>query len=197
MRKAVIRGGLAEVRQAARRIDTEGETPGALPTEGGSSVEGFCAAARAIADAPDLDRAALGMARLAVACGDCHRSANIHSALRAGPSSGLGGGGVGHMLEHEQAADQLHSGLVEPSDPLWRRGAETLATAPLKKSQMPRDPKLTDAVFAAEKQAHEIADRAQRAATPCERVELYGRFRRVVRRVSRLHERMWGPGVLR
>jgi hypothetical protein len=192
LRKAVIRGDLAAARREALRLAAIATAPDMAPGSPALTTA-FGDAARAAADAQTLAQAGADVARVAAACGACHRSSGVHAALRTSPASRLGGV-VGHMKEHELAADQLHAALVEPSDEQWRQGAEALTAAPLKRSLLPRDPHLTDAVFAAEQRTHDLAARAAGATTLAERVEIYGRLLAACADCHRLHERIWGPG---
>lgn len=195
VRKAVIRGDLIAVREPARRLADQIATPDMAPGNP-AATDALRQAALSGAEAPDLPHAAFASARIAAACGSCHQASNVHTALRTqGPSTV--GGVVGHMIEHQQAADELLAGLVEPSDRLWQEGAAHLERAPLKRDKLPRDSRLTDDVLAEEQRIHQLAARAREVPPGPERTELYAQVLSSCAECHALHQRVWGPSALR
>ena len=68
------------------------------------------------------------------------------------------------MLEQQRAVDLMVQGLTVPSTSAWNEGAATLASAPLRDKDLPRDPELTRAwQRSAETRVHELAERARSA----------------------------------
>ncbi|HQZ39698.1 MAG TPA: hypothetical protein PLH72_11730 [Vicinamibacterales bacterium] len=133
---AVIRGDLAAVGPAARALATldDQQFPAGAPDQ----VKAMKAAAARAADATDALAAGRATAEMLTACGNCHRTVGTRPAVPARPRPEVGGV-VGHMLEHQLAADQLLEGLVIPSDTLWRAGARALMVAPLNPRELPVD----------------------------------------------------------
>jgi hypothetical protein len=111
-------------------------------------------------------------AAMLAACGDCHRAAGTSPALSS-PAGQAVGGVVGHMLAHQQAVDLMVQGLAVPSTSAWNEGADMLAAAPLRSKSLPRDPKLTQAVWTAEARVHELAKRSRSADDTRSRIYVY------------------------
>jgi cytochrome c553 len=191
MRNAIIRGDLAALREPARRLAEGASNPDMAPAHPGAT-EAMRQAARAAAEAPDLTRAAAAAARLAGACGGCHRLSNVHAALPTSAGSTMGGV-VGHMVDHQRAADELYAALVEPSELLWQQGANRLDVVPLRREKLPRDPKLTDALIAAEARVHELVARARQSMNLDERTGVYADILATCSTCHSLHARIWGP----
>jgi hypothetical protein len=89
--------------------------------------------------------------------------------------------------------DQLHAGLVEPSDTHWIQGADALLAAPLKRKQLPGDRRLTPEVFAAEARVHDLAARARGATSREQRIDTYAAILATCADCHRLHQDIWGP----
>jgi hypothetical protein len=70
-----------------------------------------------------------------------------------------------------------------------------LKGAPLKKEELPNDPKLTEEIKAYESQVHQIAERARKANDPKTRVAVYSEVIAGCAECHSLHGRAWGPGV--
>jgi cytochrome c553 len=100
---------------------------------------------------------------------------------------------VGHMLDHQRAADHLMQGLIVPSSTLWNQGAQGLRQAPLSNGKLPKDQKLTADVAAGELHVHQLGDRAAGTSDPQARSALYGELLGTCARCHSLHQNIWGP----
>lgn len=129
MKQSLIVGNLVAYRQAAAWL-AEHELPATAPDNwkerGGVMQE----AAKAGRDAVDVRSAAEALGRVGTACAACHKELG-RPGLPAGEPPGGGSGAALHMARHQWAADRLWDGLIVPSDPLWIKGAEVMADAPL------------------------------------------------------------------
>jgi cytochrome c551/c552 len=149
-------------------------------------------AARRTADASTMLEAALGTADMLKTCGDCHQVAGTRPS--APLASGVEVGGVvGHMLEHQRAADQMLQGLVIPSSTSWRSGAEGFRVAPLRRDKLPDDPMLTPQLIASEKRIHGLAEQAGKTEAAAARAVFYGQIIASCADCHSLHRKVWGP----
>jgi cytochrome c553 len=193
--QAVIRGDLDSVKPAADWL-AKHEATLELDKASAGQVAQMREAARRAAEADDIPTAAEATASMLATCGTCHRAARVVPPAGADERPRVGGT-VGHMLEHQRAVDTMMQGLVVPSATLWREGAEALKAAPLKASDLPRDPGLTRDILAAEDAIHLLADRAATASETPARVKTYGQIIASCARCHGLHGRIWGPGTPR
>jgi hypothetical protein len=187
--EAVIRGDLEAARKAAGPIATRDLTG---PANTAAARDELKSLAGRVVSAPDLAAAATATGTMLRACGDCHRLAGVMPVLKL-PVRPAVGKTVGHMLEHQRAADQLLQGLVIPSSTSWNQGAQALRTAPLRMGQLPKDPKLTEDVAAGEQRIHQLADQAAGASEPAARAAVYGQMLTACATCHALHKGIWGP----
>jgi hypothetical protein len=189
--EAVIRGDLAAVRAPATWL-AEHDAPSSLPAGSAPFVADMRRAARRTAQAPTILEAALGTADMLKTCGDCHRGVGTFpsAALPATPEVG---GMVGHMLEHQRAADQMLQGLIVPSSASWRAGADGFSAAALRAESLPNDPQLTPELVASEKRIHELAAQAGKADAPDARAVFYGQIIARCADCHAVHRKVWGP----
>jgi hypothetical protein len=115
--------------------------------------------------ATDVAGAAAATASMLATCGDCHTAMKV-SPTPAQVVPPAVGGVVGHMLAHQQAADDLFRGLVIPSASTWYYGAKQLGSAPLRRQELPRDQKLTRRVTEAEARARPTTRTRAPRSTP-------------------------------
>jgi hypothetical protein len=170
---AVIRGDLPAVAPAARVVAQE-SLPAVL--EGLSPyVAAMKQAALHAAEARDVLAAAKATAAMLNACGECHRSARVTPTV-ATPKAPQVGGVVGHMLEHERAADQMLHGLIVPSDAAWRDGARRLVAAPLHPTELPADAEARRAMAQTEERVHRLATDAVQARDSRARAGFYAQL---------------------
>jgi cytochrome c553 len=189
---AVIRGDLAAVKPAAAWLaDHDPETP--LPTGTATFVAAMKAAARRAANAETVLAAAIATASMLKTCGDCHRAAGTMPAAPQTPRPDLGGV-VGHMLQHQTAADQMAQGLMIPSNTLWRTGTRGFQGAPLHPRALPAGAKLPASLMASEERIHQLASQALLAEDPGARAVFYGQILARCADCHAQHRTLWGPG---
>jgi hypothetical protein len=191
LHEAVIRGDLAAVTPVARQL-AEQEPPGSAPAASAALVAEMRRAARRAVDAETILAAAIATASMLKTCGDCHRSVGTMPAPPQVPQPELGGV-VGHMLEHQRAADQMAQGLIVPSNATWRAGAEGFRGAPLHPRALPGGVKLPAQVLASEERIHQLASQAVRAEDPGARAMFYGQILARCADCHAQHKTLWGP----
>lgn len=191
--EALIRGDLAAVRAPAAELS-------ALPTPAGMSpsaapyVAAIRMAGRQAFASTSLASAAHAVADMLTQCGTCHREVGIPVAV-ATPKGHDVGGIVGHMLEHQRAADEMLEGLIAPSASSWRSGAERLADARLLPDQkLPDDLRLLQQVQQSERRLHTVARSAAAEGIDAPaRQALYAQIMTTCAECHSLHRRIWGP----
>ena len=188
---AIVRGDLDDARRRARQVASREFT--GLPVAAAGQLAGMRAAAGRVAAAADLPTAATAAGVMLGTCGECHRAVGAMPAVHVRPSPAVGDT-VGHMLAHQQAIEHLLQGLVVPSSSAWNAGAQALRTAPLKRSKLPDDPKLSSEIAAGETRLHELADEAAGTSAPPARAAIYGQMVSTCSRCHALHKNIWGPG---
>jgi hypothetical protein len=189
--EAVIRGDVAAATAPAVWLANHEAT--SLPPGSAPFVAQMQRAARRTADASSVLEAALGTADMLKTCGDCHRAMGTMPAVAIQPVPPAVHGVVGHMLAHQQAADQMLQGLVVPSSALWRTGSGGLQAAPLRPAALPSERKLSRALIASEKRLHTLASQASRAEEPAARAVFYGQILARCAACHALHPGVWGP----
>jgi cytochrome c553 len=189
--EALIRGDLAAVRQPARDL-AQLPAPTGLPDGAAPFVANLRSEGRHAADASTLAEAATATSRMLTQCGDCHRAVGAVVAVTT-PGGHDVGGIVGHMLEHQRAADDMLQGLFAPSASQWRQGADGLRVAALQPAQMPSDPKLTATIRAAESRLHALAKEAAGDMDAHAREARYAQVLVTCAECHVLHSRIWGP----
>lgn len=190
---AVIRGDLPAIVEPARWLAVNA---GLTPPPAGSEryIEAIRAAAGRVGEAKDIAAAASATSAMLTACGDCHRAARVMpSAPLPGPPAV--GGIVGHMLEHQRAAEQMMQGLVVPSNTLWLDGAKAFVRSPLHPRELPVDTPDRRQMVGTEERLHRTAGQAAEATDPIERASLYGQILAACADCHRQHPKVWGPKV--
>jgi mono/diheme cytochrome c family protein len=180
------------VRAPARKLATVA-APAGLPDAAAPFVEEIRRAGQRAADAATLSTAARATVSMVTACAGCHRAVGVFPVPSRSPGHDLGGL-VGHMLEHQRAADAMLVALMIPSAAEWREGADRLRVAPLLPSKFPKDAKATKEIRALDLSVHQIADLAMDAETADERARVYTELLTTCAQCHRLHSRVWGPG---
>jgi cytochrome c553 len=191
LHQAVTRGDLTESRRIADDIAAR-PAPAGIAEALQPYVSSMQAAAARVSGDTTLEDVAASTAAMLAACGDCHRAAGTMPAPAA-PAAPAVGGVVGHMLEHQRAVDLMVQGLTVPSTSAWNEGAATLASAPLRDKDLPRDPELTRAVRSAETRVHELAERARSADDTRTRIYVYSELVQSCASCHTLHHKLWGP----
>lgn len=173
IRDALVRGELPSAK--ARLADLGRQpSPADVPAEWEPHLESLRGAAGDAAEAEALAAVAVGFARFAAQCADCHRAADAAPSFASPDLAPAEGDAPAPMERHQWAAEAMWQGLVAPAPDRYRQGAEVLAAAPLHPAELVvGDAPPLDVVQAAE-QARDVAGRASRAETDDARAELYG-----------------------
>ncbi|MGE5815899.1 MAG: hypothetical protein ACM36C_15525 [Acidobacteriota bacterium] len=190
---AVTRGDLEAVKAPAEWLASHDPSK-ELDKASASQVSTMREAARRAADAKDIPSAAAATGAMLAACGDCHRAAGVVPSPAVSPDTKVGGT-VGHMQQHQHAVELMADGLIIPSAAAWSKGASMLKEAPLRSAQLPKDPKLTREIAAAEDRVHLLADQAASAGEEQARVTTYSQIIGACAQCHGLHGRVWGPGI--
>jgi cytochrome c553 len=190
--EAVVRGDLPAVRPPALKVAAVA-MPAGMPETAAPFVAEIRKAGQRAADARTLASAARATVAMATGCAKCHRSVGVFPAPASRPGPDIGGF-LGHMLEHQRAADDLLIGLMVPSTADWRQGADRLRAAPLLPRQFPDDPKLTREIRKLDRRVHEMADQAIEAETLDDRANAYTALLGTCAPCHSLHIRIWGGG---
>jgi hypothetical protein len=170
---AVIRGDLPAVKPEAAAL--AGIDPATMPPGPATQIAAVRSAAGDAAKAGTILEAARSTALMLTACGNCHRATGAAPALP--PAQRTAGTGLsGHMHEHQDAADELLRGLVQPADDRWRAGARALAAAPLNPKELPVDSTLRRQIAPTEERVHRLAADAVQATDPVARAGFYGQI---------------------
>ena len=189
---AVLRGDLDTARKQARTL-ADSPDPTGLPDAAAPYIVVMHRAAGRAAAEDELDDVSSATAAMLAACGDCHRAVGTMPAAPV-PTSPEVGGAVGHMLTHKRAIDLMLQGLVIPSTTAWAEGARTLQSVPLHRRDLPRDPKLTQAILEFEEDVHELAEDAAKASDTRSRIYVYSELIESCGECHSLHPNVWGPG---
>jgi cytochrome c553 len=189
--EAVIRGDPRAAREPATLL-AGAEAPRDVAVATAPYIAAMRLAAKRAADAQDLTSVAAATAAMLLSCGDCHRAAGTMP-VPVTPKRPDVGGLVGHMLEHQRAADEMLEGLFIPSEAQWLRGATRFVAAPLQQQSLPRDQKLTPEIRKAEERVHQLADRAIKATAWKDRGDIYAQMLTTCASCHSLHGVVWGP----
>jgi cytochrome c553 len=171
---AAAAGDLVAVRAQARLL-LERETGAGMPGKAQPYVEELRSFAGLASRAPDQQSGASAVARVAAACGSCHRALN-----RKVPPDTLTGPPEGdnpvetRMTRHQWAAARLWDGLVGPSDEAWQAGASVLRDAPMFTDRLTEDVEQYAAVTKLAWQVHEVGALANTVTDQTRRADLYG-----------------------
>lgn len=176
IKQHIIMGDLDGVREPAIWL-AEHESVDGLPDNFEFYVQKMRDHARQVADAPDLDSAAIAVSRMAQNCGNCHQVNGIGVEIGFGLIPDDMPDTVTHMRRHQWAVDQLWIGLISPSDEAWSRGANVLVDVALGSDDvMDETVAITDpeAISVIARSVHTIGGLGTKAKTPDYRGALYG-----------------------
>jgi cytochrome c556 len=174
MHHAVVRGDLQALHSPAAWFAEHGSTRSRAGETDVLEESLKLAAARAAA-ATDVSRAGAAVADLVGACGSCHETLQVTPRLPAIARPGHTSI-VGHMLRHEQAAEQMLHGLVMPSDSLWLQGTTAFAETPLRAGDFPVDFERGEKMARVEADVHQLAQSAFAAETLSSRARAYAQL---------------------
>jgi mono/diheme cytochrome c family protein len=195
IKDGVIRGDLAVVTSEAAALMRE-DPPQGLPTVAAPFVTTLKREAQRAAEAKDIVTAASASSSMLATCGNCHQTVGVRPAfapLAAGTSETAPAGVVGHMIEHQRAADLMFEGLVLPSTTSWREGAARLNVVRLRDRELPRDSRWTPDIIRAEERLHRFAGDAVDMHDYAARAASYAQVIATCAECHGLHEKVWGP----
>lgn len=189
--EAVIRADLEAVRAPARRLGNL-PIPARLPDAGIRYVVTMRRAGQRAAMAKTLAAAAAEAATMLAQCGGCHQAVGVGPVPEA-RSAPDGNDFVGHMLEHQRAADELLKGLVMPSLSEWLSGAKRLRTAPLRPVWLIPELRYVPDLHKVEAAVHALADEAMSADSPARRGATYVRLLTTCAECHDVHKKIAAP----
>ena len=195
LHEALIRGDLGAMLAPAAELATT-DPPERFAEMAVPFVEEIRRSARRAGTAPNLRSAAASMVTLLGQCAACHQAAGVYPSP-ASPRRPDLPMVVGHMLEHQRAADDMLQGLMMPSASRWIEAADRLETATLRPADWPSDSKLTAEARQADAAVHALADRARTATTARARANLYVDLVTTCASCHSLHRSVWGPRGVR
>jgi cytochrome c556 len=195
LHEALIRGDLRALLAPAAELATT-DPPERFAEISAPFVEEIRRAARRAGTAPNLRSAAASMVTLLGQCAACHQAAGVYPSP-ASPRRPDLPMVVGHMLEHQRAADDMLQGLMMPSASRWLEAADKLEAATLRPDEWPSDSKLTAEARQADTAVHALADRARTATTARARANLYVDLVTTCASCHSLHPSAWGPRSVR
>ena len=191
LHEALIRGDLKAMLAPGAELATT-DPPEGFPAMAAPFVEEIRRSARRVGTAPNLRTAAASMVTLLEQCARCHDAVGMFPSP-ASPRRADVGTIVGHMVDHQRAADDMLQGLMIPSASRWREAADRLETLALRPEELPRDPKLAALAKQADTTVHAMADSARSAATWRTRANIYVELVATCASCHSLHPGVWGP----
>ena len=172
---ALVRGDMEGARRGSDWLATHQETvrlpQGSEPY--GSTMTSYAIQVR---EATDLEEAAVSAARMAGACGECHREYAVGPRLLTGAPPPGGGGAKAEMALHVWASERMWNGLVGPDDYAWSSGASALTRGWLSPQDVVADPDSREEVRNLVQEVYELGTRAGTTSDPHQRAEVYGDF---------------------
>jgi cytochrome c553 len=189
--EALIRGDLKAMLVPGAELATT-DPPVGFPAMAAPFVEEIRRAGRRVGTAPNLRSAAASMVTLLEQCASCHDAVGMFPSP-ASPRRADVGTIVGHMVDHQRAADDMLQGLLIPSASRWREAADRLETLTLRPEEWPRDPRLTAQARQADATVHGLAESARSAPTWRARANIYVEFVTTCASCHSLHGGVWGP----
>jgi cytochrome c553 len=138
IQRLLIRGRLSDATMFARAIAEAPDEPGM--TVFAKPVLEVRRAAAALATSPSVDEACRRVAKLAVACADCHVQASVVPEFSApGKAPPDAPNVTARMTRHLWATDRLWEATLGGGDDPWRAGLDVLAATPLPFAVAPGD----------------------------------------------------------
>jgi len=134
---SLMRGDLAGAKEAAKGLASKPRIEG-LPEPWMEHQVALRVRASEVSEATDIATAAVGLSKVARACGDCHGQVGVGPRFYAVPDPPAEGEDVpAHMAHHAWGADLMWKGLVSAQADLYDRGAKALGEADLGKESTP------------------------------------------------------------
>lgn len=175
IQQAIIAGQLhvaqSHAHWVARNVPAEN-----LPASAAPYIESMRAAARAVADAPDLGDAAIATARMGSVCGTCHTATGVGPRFTVSGSAPSPSDSIARQMTlHLWAVARMWDGLTGPSDASWTHGALGLNSTPHYQQHVARSGVSGAAADTLARRLHTLGQQAAMAG-PADRVVIYGEF---------------------
>lgn len=168
---AVVRGDVAATRNPARWL--AGHKPQEFPPASEEHLEIMRAEGRIIAAQTQVDQIALSVARMAVACGDCHTTTGGGPKINVDMAPTASTDPERTMVRHVWASDRMWEGIFAPSDAAWASGAAVMAAPALDLGPPGNRPKEADELA---ERVPELGQKAKSAKSLKERAAIYGQL---------------------
>jgi len=170
---ALIHGSISRARAAGQWLATHPESD--MPRGSSTYVREMQRYAGELADAEDLEVAALATAGIAQTCGECHQAFGPGPLFLGGgtPPPRRGDETRREMQRHSWAAARMWEGLVGPSDAAWLAGANVFRDVPLSALADSLPPDIRGDLRTLEDRVHELGGLAA-TASGADRSVLYG-----------------------
>ena len=191
LHEGLIRGDLKGLVAPAAELAAT-DPPAGFPEKGAPYFDAIRQLALRAGSAPNLRSAATEMVVLTGQCAACHQAVGIFPSP-ASPRRPDLPKVVGHMVEHQRAADDMLQGLIIPSASRWQEAADRLESLTLKPEEWPSNRKLTEQARKADVAVHALANRARAASTLPERRNVYVDFVTTCASCHSLGGGAWGP----
>lgn len=173
--EALVRGDIERARRGADWLATHQDV-GRLPEGSYRFGVAMSTSAAQVREASDLGEAAVAAARMAGACGDCHREYRVDPRFLMGAPPPGGSGAKAEMDLHLWALERMWSGLVGPDDYAWTAGASALTRGWLSPKDVVSDPDSRETVRELVQQVYQLGTQAAAISDSHGRVEVYGEF---------------------
>ena len=187
---AVARGDLPAAKAYARRLAAH-RPEVSFPAGAPIFFTLMQRAGREVDEAQTIEVAAGATATLLTRCGECHRSQHVATRVsRYLQSPALV---AATMRAHQEAADLLLIGLVEPSSAAWEAGAGAFGQLRLPREDMPSR-QLRARALIGDARLTGLAAEAAQSVRPPDRARVYGRVLSTCARCHEEHDvRLSGP----
>lgn len=166
---AVIVGDVGAVRAPARALANARSTHGAASDASWDLMQGE---ARVIQGQSEIDDIARSVARMGMACGDCHTAVGDGPEMNPGEAPPSSQNPGAHMIRHQWGLDRMWEGLVGPSEASWAAGAGALGDEAMQLGSGDWSDdveRLTDLV-------HELGGEARHTADWHDRADIYAKL---------------------
>jgi mono/diheme cytochrome c family protein len=174
-RDAIIAGDLAKATKHGRALADQLPVKGA--PEGHDAIQlAVKTHAEALADADDLERAALALGAMASQCGACHAATGGGPIYPEPKPPEPGEGIAAEMAVHQYAATLMWTGLVTNSTANFDTAVAALSANPLVPSGTNADSPLPPLATELEVRVHDLAAFAASSTDQVDRADLYGRM---------------------
>ena len=173
IKSAVVAGDLNGTKESALLL-AQHQPASDLPAEWTPFVQTMRDAANGAAKATNLGAAGSAIARIAVACGNCHvaNSINLEFGYEQKPAPDLDDL-ISHMQRHQWAVDRMWEGMFGPSDIAWNRGTDMLIDIALHAKDVPVDSATAAEVRDLDQRIHSLGGKGTQTKTTDGRQAVY------------------------